>query len=80
MPRLGGAKTLARIRALPGNVPVLLMSGFAHASIQAELLRTPHTFFLHKPFSLADLDRAIETLMTAHDASDGATEATLQPG
>ena len=65
MPRMGGVNTLERIRALPSKVPVILMSGFAHASAQAELLRTPYTFFMHKPFSLAALDKIVDGLMVS---------------
>lgn len=64
MPGLGGAKLLERLRELRPDLPVLLISGYTdQENAAAGLLRRPRVAFLPKPFTLADLDAGIASLL-----------------
>ncbi|MCE7891203.1 MAG: hybrid sensor histidine kinase/response regulator [Sorangiineae bacterium PRO1] len=52
MPRLGGAESLRKMRALRADLPAVLLSGYSETDIAGDLSRGP-TRFLAKPF-LAD--------------------------
>ncbi|HUS92050.1 MAG TPA: PAS domain S-box protein [Phycisphaerae bacterium] len=59
MPRLGGADTFRRLREIDPQAKVLLSSGFSHSGAADKLLRRGAVGFLHKPFRVEDLARAV---------------------
>jgi two-component system, cell cycle sensor histidine kinase and response regulator CckA len=63
MPRLGGRELVSHLRLEHQSLPVLYTSGYAHESVSAEELRTPHTAFIEKPFKLAELLASVEKLL-----------------
>jgi len=64
MPRMGGTKTLERLRATRPSLPAILMSGYSEPEI-AERVRAPATAFLQKPFRFGDLERALAEVLNA---------------
>ncbi|MCA9518392.1 MAG: response regulator, partial [Myxococcales bacterium] len=58
MPRLTGAQTLRRIRAIAPRMPVVLFSGFSEHDAE-ELLQSERTYWLKKPFELTGLVDAV---------------------
>jgi len=59
MPRLGGAETFARLRAIASDLPVIIASGFSQNEAVEELLRGGAVGFLAKPYQLGQLSRAV---------------------
>jgi len=59
MPDMTGAETLERIRALRGDVPVIVTSGFAAADVIARFESRRPDGFLQKPFGFDDLMAAL---------------------
>jgi PAS domain S-box-containing protein len=57
MPRMGGAETLRRLRALRPELPVLMMSGYTEQSVVPQFgdLGPGPTGFVQKPFLAEDL-------------------------
>jgi PAS domain S-box-containing protein len=57
MPRMGGAETLRRLRALRPNLPVLMISGYTEQSVAPQFGDSGPgpTGFLQKPFLAEDL-------------------------
>jgi len=62
MPGLGGLDTLARIRALRPELPVLVSSGYRDPASLEALRRFPRVDTLDKPYLLADLKRALAAI------------------
>ncbi|MGV6852667.1 MAG: PAS domain-containing hybrid sensor histidine kinase/response regulator, partial [bacterium] len=62
MPEMSGAETLEHIRAYSPDLPVILMSGFTHNSVQNLEKKHHIQGFLKKPFSLKDLDTLLSSL------------------
>ena len=60
MPGLNGLETLARIRLLDPEVPVIISSGYLEGEVEAMLLGDPAIAFLAKPFSFADLRKKLD--------------------
>jgi len=59
MPGMGGWETLAGLRRIRPNVPVILASGYDEARImEDDHAERPHVF-LHKPYQMADLKAAL---------------------
>jgi two-component system cell cycle sensor histidine kinase/response regulator CckA len=58
MPDLSGIEVLRRIRALDGEVPVILTSGYHDAVLDSEAIG--FQAFLAKPYTLAELMLAVE--------------------
>jgi CheY-like chemotaxis protein len=58
MPRMNGPEVLAAIRRIDPAVPVVLCSGYAAEAV-SETLAATNTYFLLKPFTMADLGRAM---------------------
>jgi CheY-like chemotaxis protein len=56
MPTMGGDEALPHLRAIRSDLPIVRMSGYAVPPDAPIDLRTG---YLHKPFRLADLERAI---------------------
>jgi CheY-like chemotaxis protein len=59
MPRMDGWTTLKAIHELRPNLPVILVSGYDEQLALREHAPEPNLVFLHKPFTLADLQNAI---------------------
>ncbi len=60
MPTMGGNEAMPRLRALRTDLPVVRMSGYA---VQIDDGLDPHVGYLHKPFRLADLARALDAVV-----------------
>lgn len=60
MPGLTGLETLARIRLLAPDLPVIISSGFLDGAVEGTLQGDPAVSFLAKPYALADLRKRLE--------------------
>ncbi len=69
MPGLGGSGTLPRLRVLKPALPVLLSTGRADQLALDLVASTPNTTLLSKPFSLSNLEQAIESVAKGKVAS-----------
>jgi PAS domain S-box-containing protein len=71
MPRLGGAETFRRLRAVYPGVPIIMMSGYTEESVAAEFLEAGSgpTAFLQKPFLADDLVLALRRVLEGTPAS-----------
>lgn len=58
-------RLLGSFRAIAPGVPVIISSGYASEKIQAKFATQPYNAFLAKPYTLAELQEAIESLKTA---------------
>jgi hypothetical protein len=63
VPKLSGVEALRRIRAQNADIPVLCTSGYSADKLGSEAETDPHTRFLAKPYSLAELKTAIDALL-----------------
>ena len=63
MPRMGGEETLAHIRVIAPQLPVILTSGYNESAIPA-LASDERVCFLQKPFSLAALRKQISRMLS----------------
>jgi two-component system, cell cycle sensor histidine kinase and response regulator CckA len=68
MPNLGGRQLLEAMRASGRQLPILFTSGYSAEAFYREAQLPTGTRFLHKPWSLADLFRAVRDCL---DASGG---------
>jgi two-component system cell cycle sensor histidine kinase/response regulator CckA len=59
MPNLGGAEAVARIRAQRADMRVVFISGFSEDALSWRGAMPQGGRMLMKPFSKADLDRAL---------------------
>ena len=63
MPVMSGLELLARVREFDADIPVILMTGFAHATGSSEAAALGATDYLSKPFNadtlIGSLDRAL---------------------
>ena len=57
-------RLLGSFRAIAPNIPVVISSGYAPEKIQAQFAAQPFNAFLAKPYTLAELQNAIESLHT----------------
>ena len=55
-------RLLGSFRAIAPGVPVIISSGYAPERIQAQFVTQPYNAFLAKPYTLAELQEAIESL------------------
>ncbi|MGD0660116.1 MAG: response regulator [Syntrophorhabdales bacterium] len=70
MPCLSGAELIDELRKRAIDTPVLIVSGFADATLQDEFLKKGCTAFLAKPFEFQVLVRRVdEILKTRHSAA-----------
>ena len=67
MPGLSGQDLLLALRGLCPGLPVLLMSGYSEADA-ADLLASPRTAFLAKPFTVPALRDKLAALLDGHPA------------
>ena len=57
-------RLLGSFRAIAPGVPVIISSGYAPEKIRAQFVTQPYNAFLAKPYTLAELQEAIEALHT----------------
>lgn len=60
MPGLNGLETLARLRLLDPDLPVIISSGYLEGEVESLLLGDPAISFLAKPFSLQELQKKLD--------------------
>jgi PAS domain S-box-containing protein len=63
MPRMDGATTLARLRALRPAVPIILMSGYSEQDATSSLDGDELAGFIQKPYRPDDLIHAVRTAL-----------------
>jgi PAS domain S-box-containing protein len=63
MPVMGGAETLTRLRAIAGDVPVILCSGYSEEQVREHFGRPGHAAVVEKPFAADTLLAAIESVL-----------------
>jgi two-component system, cell cycle sensor histidine kinase and response regulator CckA len=64
MPRMNGWETLSALREICPDIPVILASGYDEAQIMADDHRIQPQAFLHKPYQLDDLKKALAEALT----------------
>jgi signal transduction histidine kinase/CheY-like chemotaxis protein len=60
MPRMGGPELVAALRERRHDLPVLFVSGYRETNALDDLLETPNTGFLAKPFTPTSLLHAVQ--------------------
>jgi signal transduction histidine kinase/ActR/RegA family two-component response regulator len=68
MPDMDGAEVLRRVRAAGCRLPVIVSSGYLDPSIEQHLPSDGYQAFLAKPYSIADLDAALERALASTGA------------
>ncbi|MEP6764215.1 MAG: ATP-binding protein [Gemmatimonadaceae bacterium] len=68
MQRMGGPELVNEFRKERPSLPVLLVSGYSETAIPQELLQTPGTVFVEKPFSTEALLTAVRKLLDSQVA------------
>jgi CheY-like chemotaxis protein len=68
MPRMNGWKTLAVLRELRPEVPVILASGYDESKIMEGKHAELPQAFLYKPYSMVELKAALGAAMGASSA------------
>lgn len=63
MPVMGGREVFARLRAIDPRPPVIISSGFSKSEDLAQMQDGGMAGFIHKPFRLVDLSRAISNAL-----------------
>ena len=63
MPRLSGDDAFRRMRAINDKVPIIISSGFTHHQVTDQLISLGAFGFLHKPFRIDDLGRAVASCL-----------------
>lgn len=63
MPRRGGLETLAEIRKISSDVPVILMSGYGEKDLQSRFAGLGFSAFLPKPFVPTDLIQSLKQVI-----------------
>ena len=74
MPNMGGGETFDRLKAIDGNVRVLLSSGYSINGQATEIMDRGCIGFIQKPFSVKDLS------IVVREALDEGKRDTLQSG
>ena len=62
MPRMDGLACFRNLRELRPDLPVVFCSGYSRDSIRNEVTAEPHVSFVQKPFRIAELMQAIQTV------------------
>ncbi len=68
MPHMGGPELATTLRKERPTLPVLLVSGYSETAIPPDLLKTPGTVFVEKPFSTDALLTAVRRLLDEQGA------------
>ena len=63
MPHMDGREAFAQLRLLQADLPVILFSGFSEGDSLRDSLGDGLAGFLQKPFDLADLKRAVRSVL-----------------
>lgn len=63
MPGLDGAATLRELRRLLPSLPVLMVSGYGHERLLAQVEELGVDAFLRKPFTYAALSKALASVL-----------------
>ncbi|MEO7998088.1 MAG: ATP-binding protein [Gemmatimonadaceae bacterium] len=63
MPHMGGPELARTLRSRRPTLPVLLVSGYSESGIPQDILQTPGTIFVEKPFSTVALLGAVRRLL-----------------
>ena len=71
MGEMNGLQTMLAIKALKPNVRVMIVTGFASAAMEAELMEAGAYAIVTKPFALDDLFAAVRQALEADDGSGG---------
>jgi len=71
MPRMDGWKTIAALREIDPNVPIILASGYDEVSVMSEDHAERPQVFLGKPYSIEDLRKVIGKVMEPQMDTDG---------
>jgi PAS domain S-box-containing protein len=74
LPTMGGRAVLAELRNRRPGIPIVICSGWAADDVGDTLRASPHTVYLQKPFTPANLIGAVEQAMGAAAADDGSYE------
>ena len=65
MPRMDGVETLAALRAVSGDVPVILSSGYSEHDVSNRFAGKGFAGFIEKPYRLATLEDKIRSALGA---------------
>jgi CheY-like chemotaxis protein len=68
MPDMSGERTLAAVRELRADLPVLLSSGYNVSGVSPLTLGDPAVRFLPKPYDLAALGSSVQALLARRNA------------
>ncbi|MGV8073944.1 MAG: PAS domain S-box protein, partial [Syntrophobacteraceae bacterium] len=74
MPGMDGWETLAALRALRPDLPVVLVSGYDEAQVMQSGHPERPQAFVHKPYTLADLKAALAQALNAPPVADNSTK------
>jgi len=69
MPGLDGSQTLAALRVLRPELPVVMCSGYSQQDLSHLLSTDEHTVFLGKPFRRQDLVHALQQVLHARESA-----------
>jgi two-component system, cell cycle sensor histidine kinase and response regulator CckA len=69
MPRLSGAETFKALRERSPKLPVVITSGYSENDALEVVGRAPATYFLHKPFTPAELVERLARALASNTAS-----------
>lgn len=70
MPRMDGWETLAALRAVRPDIPVVIASGYDETEAMQGFQNERPQAFLHKPYQIADLRQALDAAQTAACCSE----------
>ena len=63
MPGMDGTELARKLRLTRPDLPVLLVSGYAHGTLSNDMLRKPRTAILPKPYTAAELANSARKLL-----------------
>ncbi|MCE9594031.1 MAG: response regulator [Planctomycetes bacterium] len=66
MPKLSGAETFKALRARSPKLPVVITSGYSESDALESVDGAPATYFLHKPFTPAELVERLALALSAN--------------
>jgi CheY-like chemotaxis protein len=68
MPRMDGWETMAALRQLSPDIPVILSSGYDEAQVMAGCRAEPPQAFLNKPYQASQLNQTIRSVLNGRQA------------
>ncbi len=63
MPRLGGRECIEGLKELNPNLPIIISSGYSIGDEVAKVMQAGASAFIHKPFTMDELARAVTSLL-----------------